>query len=92
MGKFITQRDLGILKYIEDIQLVAKASVDGAIFSFRENPFFSNTELKRVVGWEETSQGAFPVDEGTEILWKPNRAPLVGEESRKIGKVHSSIA
>lgn len=92
ISEHISQRDLIALEYIENIELVSSSGADGAEFTFRSNPYFSNKALRRVVGWEDTGGASIPVDKGTNIVWKEDHNLTVKEVAKKGAKVRSQTS
>ncbi|GMH32959.1 hypothetical protein BSKO_00793 [Bryopsis sp. KO-2023] len=82
----ITERDQAALEYVQDIRLVQAAGEGGVEFHFGPNPFFSNTVLRRVVGWDDSEEGSVPVEEGTDIQWKEGQNLTIKESAKKSGK------
>lgn len=87
ISEHVTQRDLIALEYLENIELVSRSGADGAEFTFRTNPYFSNKFLRRVVGWEDMGGASVPVDEGTSVDWKAGHNLTVKEVAKKSAKV-----
>jgi len=68
----ITKRDCEILKHLKDIRAESTSLQNFAVeMVFSENPYFSNTSLRRSFELKEDENGEDIVKtNGTEILWK----------------------
>lgn len=98
VGKGLPHVEADILKYLSDIQVEDNQDANGSyeiIFTFLQNPYFSETCLSRSVVFSSGGESGDPPEDlvsSTKINWAPGKCPLQnGYDSRKISKSEFSF-
>ncbi|OMJ24609.1 putative nucleosome assembly protein [Smittium culicis] len=86
--EMITEKDSQALEYLDDLQISYLEPGPGfqVIFKFRENPYFSNSELTKAYNYTQSKisgELVFASSESCKIQWKPEMDLTITVETKK---------
>jgi len=92
----IFEQDIDALKHLRDISCVSREKEFDIVFTFADNPYFSNKVLKKTYRFEDEPDGSEALigAEATKIEWNPGKnltVTTITQKRKQKGKVKNVV-